>query len=290
MVLAKLLLLRHDHARMNRQAMHLKQREFPRGNAAFLRCLFAFFGLMLVGLDAKTFDLPEAPESMVWDRDEVFVRTPERKAALEKALLEFREKYDFPVYLITINNSIAIDLRESMMLAREKWLTGSDGILLCVDTSTYRLVTEEVTSSYHDENGCQTAQRLLTAMPAVIRPAYNSLAVSAKKQHINGIPLIEHYTLGVLQIVGQELDRPAVPEVSRRVLWSLIGACTVVVLLGFWLIERARRRSESRRAKESNYSIYRFPRVTRPWRLGGTSGGMICQRKFGNPAPGRGDS
>ncbi len=59
----------------------------------------------------------------------------------------------FPIYLITINNSIAIDLRESMMLARDKWLTGSDGILLCVDTSTYRLVTEEVTSSFHDEDG-----------------------------------------------------------------------------------------------------------------------------------------
>jgi hypothetical protein len=270
--------------------MHTKRRAFSRGSVAFLRYVLACFGLMLIGLEAKTFDLPEAPESMVWDRDQVFVRAPERKAALEKALLEFRDKYDFPIYLITINNSIAIDLRESMMRAREKWLTESDGILLCVDTSTYRLVTEEVTSSYHDENDSKNAQRLLTAMPAVIRPAYTSLALSARKQHINGIPLIEHYTLGVLQVVGQELDRPAVPEVSRRALWSVIGACTMTALLGFWLIERARRRSESRRAKESNYFIYRFPRVTRPWRLGGTSGGMICQRKFGNAPQGRGDS
>ena len=270
------------------QAMRVKHETFSFGNAGLFRLVVAVFLLLSVDLPAKTFDLPDAPESMLWDRDEVFVRAPERKAALEKALLAFREKYDFPIYLLTINNSIAIDLRESMMLARDKWLTGSDGILLCVDTSTYRLVTEEVTSSFHDEDGSQTAQRLLTAMPAVIRLAYTSLALSAKKRHINGIPLIEHYTLGVLEVVGQELDRPAVPEVPRSVFWAMVGGCIVATLLGFWLIERARRRTESRRAKESNYSIYRFPRVTRPWRLGGTSGGMICQRKFGNPPSGRG--
>ena len=80
-------------------------------------------------------------------------------------------------------------------------------------------------------------------MPAVIRPAYTSLALSAKKRHINGIPLIEHYTLGVLEVVGQELDRPAVPEVPRSVFWAMVG---------------------------------------------GISGGMICQRKFGNSPSGRG--
>lgn len=274
---------------MSWPSMHAANRAFSQGNVAFLRRMLACFALMLVGLEAKTFDLPDAPESMVWDRDEVFARAPERKKVLEEALVAFREKYDFPIYLITINNSIAIDLRESMMRAREKWLTGPDGILLCVDTSTYRLITEEVTSSYHENEGSTPAPRLLTAMPAIIRPAYTALAISAKKQHINGIPLIEHYTLGVLKIVGQELDRPAVPEVAPRILWPIVVGCTLAAFLGFWLIERTRRRTESRRAKESNYSIYRFPRVTRPWRLGGTSGGMICQRKFGNSPAGRGD-
>jgi hypothetical protein len=59
------------------------------------------------------------------------------------------------------------------------------------------------------------------------------LALSAKKRHINGIPLIEHYTLGVLEVVGQELDRPAVPEVPRSVFWAMVGGCIVATLLGF---------------------------------------------------------
>jgi hypothetical protein len=48
------------------------------------------FLVLAISLPVQIFNLPDAPECMLRDRDEVFLRSPERKEALEKAQLAFR--------------------------------------------------------------------------------------------------------------------------------------------------------------------------------------------------------
>ncbi len=257
----------------------------PQLAATFANIRMSLVGMLLIScpilVEAKSFVIPAAPARMLWDKDAVFERAPAKKAELENALIEFRERNNYSVYLIVIDNSIGFDIGESLMFTRQKWLENKDGVLLCVDIGDFRLHLEENPISLDDVSGASYTPRLLREMPAVIRPACNSLADSAKARHINGIPLVEHYTLGMLKVIGDQLHRPASARVPT---WAVVSAVVALLLLGllvFWWIVNANVRLADQRRRE-NASIYRFPRIALPIRLGGVSGGMISNRQYAN--------
>lgn len=238
--------------------------------------------LGLGSLLAQSFPIPEAPASMLLDRDDVFVRHPQQKKDIEARLLAFREKHAYPVYAIVLNNSIGFDIGERLQAARDAWLGKKEGIILCVDVSTYRFYMNEPTPQIDESSGEVVLARLLPEMPLVIRPSCERLAIQGKEQKLHGISLIEHYVYGFLDAADAELTKETPRAISPVVLWSSVGGLLLGGLLIYGLIERSRRRHALRFQKNTNYEVYRFPRVYMPVRLGAVHGGMISKHVYDN--------
>lgn len=256
---------------------------FNHGTGLLRLLAVVFFCVMTMPIWADSFEVPqESPPTMLLDRDDVFVRNPVQKAEIEERLLAFRDKHQYPIYLIVLNNSIGFDIGERLQQVRESWLGKQEGIILCVDVSTYKFYMNEPVPQLDEATGEITLARLLPEMPLLIRPTCARLAITGKEQKLHGIKLIEHYTYGFLQVADTELSKATPRSIAPTVLWGSIIALVLGGVLIYYVIERSRRRHELEFQKHTNYEVYRFPRVYMPVRLGAVNGGMISKHEYDN--------